>query len=84
MGDIDDISLDQAWAVDPFSGTTAIKITYSAQTTDGQGWAGVYWQEPENNWGNLPGGHDLTDADRLTFRARSDTPRPQSHFSLVE
>lgn len=77
MGDISNISLDQAWTTNPRRGTTAIRITYSGHT-----WAGVYWQEPENNWGNLLGGYDLTTADRLTFWARSDTPNTEITFLI--
>jgi exo-beta-1,3-glucanase (GH17 family) len=72
MGDIDDIFFDQAWTNDPRRGATAIRITYSAFGSNGQNWAGIYWQEPENNWGDLLGGYDLTGANRLTFWVRGD------------
>lgn len=75
MGDIGGITFDQGYTIDPHSGATAIRASYT-----GSGWAGVYWQEPENNWGDLLGGYDLIGADRLTFWARSDTPSAQIKF----
>ena len=38
----------------------------------GAKWAGVYWQNPANNWGNRKGGFDLNGATKLTFWARGD------------
>ena len=36
-----------------------------------QGWAGIYWLSPANNWAKIKGaGYDLTKANRLTFWAR--------------
>lgn len=72
MGDYADITLDTAFTVNPHSGSTSIKITYSKMASQGAGWTGVYWQEPGNNWGNRPGGFDLTGATKLTFWARGD------------
>jgi hypothetical protein len=72
MGDYADITVDGAFTVNPRSGSTSIKVTYSKMASQGAGWAGVYWQEPGNNWGNRPGGFDLTGATKLTFWARGD------------
>lgn len=36
-----------------------------------KGWAGIYWQHPDNNWGDEPG-LDLTGAKRITFYARGE------------
>jgi hypothetical protein len=33
------------------------------------GWAGVYWQYPENNWGASPGKRVEAGANRVTFYA---------------
>ena len=38
--------------------------------TQGAGWAGIYWQQPANNWGEKKGGYNLTGASKLTFWAR--------------
>jgi len=80
MGDLGDIHLQTDYIYTVHSGSTAIQVTYDAQ---GKGpwtcghtppcrWAGVYWQEPENNWGALPGGYDLTGATSLTFWVRGE------------
>ena len=53
----------------PYSGNTSIKIDYRYGFN---GWAGVYWTDPENNWGQRPGGYDLTGVSSLTFWARSE------------
>lgn len=72
MGDVGDISLDPSWAGDPYSGTTAISVTYSALGSHGKNGAGVYWQEPEDNWGDVDGGFDLSWANKLTFWAKGE------------
>ena len=70
MGDWGDMKLDTGWKENPHSGTTCIKIVYSAEQKQGAGWAGIFWQNPANNWGTKPGGYDLTGAKKLTFWAR--------------
>lgn len=72
MGDIGDINIDEKYMTNPHSGTTSIKITYSAKESQGKGWAGVYWQNPPNNWGDRAGGFDLTGYNKLTFWARGE------------
>ena len=53
------------------TGGNSIRITYSGAGT--QGWAGIYWQHPANNWGTVPnGGFNLTGAAKLTFWARGE------------
>ena len=66
MGDYSDISMDDRHMDLPHSGTSCIKITYTARKTLGQGWAGIYWQSPANNWGGKKGGFDLTGMTKLT------------------
>ena len=70
MGDTGDIKLNDQTADNPHSGTTSIQFVYSAKKSQGQGWTGVYWQNPANNWGNKKGGFDLTGMTKLTFWAR--------------
>lgn len=72
MGDYGDVKINDASAEKPYSRKTAIKIVYTAQKKQGAGWAGIYWQDPANNWGNLKGGYDLTGAKKLTFWARGE------------
>jgi hypothetical protein len=70
MGDFNDIHFNDASTVSPHSGNTCIKIAYSPQSSQGSGWAGMYWQTPANNWGDKAGGYDLRGRRRLTFWAR--------------
>jgi hypothetical protein len=46
----------------------ATKITYRRGPN---GWAGIYWQHPDKNWGERPG-LDLTGARKITFMARGE------------
>jgi hypothetical protein len=70
MGDLSAISFDSNWTSDVYSGDSCTKITFSAR---GDNWAGIYWLEPENNWGTTPdGGYDLTGATKITFWARGE------------
>jgi hypothetical protein len=70
MGDYGDIKINDQSAENPHSGTTCIQFIYSAKKTQGQGWGGVYWQNPANNWGSKKGGFDLTGMTKVTFWAR--------------
>ena len=70
MGDTGDIKMNDQAADNPHNGTTAIQFVYSAKKAQGLGWAGVYWQNPANNWGTKKGGFDLTGMNKLTFWAR--------------
>ncbi|MGD9100676.1 MAG: hypothetical protein PVF45_09370, partial [Anaerolineae bacterium] len=83
MGDAETpgrISLAQNWPDNPHSSPTAIQVVYSEKVA---GWAGVYWLDPDQNWGDHPGGYDLTGADRLTFWARSDPATPNAQVEFV-
>ena len=80
MDDIEDIGLYDCWPGDPYSGDTAIKVHYSAEGSRGKGGAGVYWQEPEDNWGQLRGGYNLTGATDLTFWAKGAQGGEQVEF----
>lgn len=85
MGDTGDIKVDEAFRPNPHSGSTCIRVAYTAagrgpgacQYARPCGWAGVYWQHPPNNWGtdaSLKGkGFDLTGYNRLRFWARADS-----------
>lgn len=70
MGDFGDVKFNESSKDDPYSRKTCIKVIYTAEKKQGAGWAGIYWQDPANNWGNLKGGYDLTGAEKLTFWAR--------------
>ncbi|MBN1622314.1 MAG: hypothetical protein JW871_06960 [Endomicrobiales bacterium] len=70
MGDTGDLSIDGRWMDSPFSGQTCFRIEYTAKGP--QGWAGIYWQEPANNWGDIPGGHNLSKANKFTMWIRGE------------
>jgi len=70
MGDYGDIKMNDQAADNPHSGKTSIQFMYSAKKSQNQGWTGVYWLNPANNWGNKKGGYDLTGMTKLTFWAR--------------
>lgn len=70
MGDYGDLKVDQGYKENTAEGRTCIRVTYSAQRRQGAGWAGIYWQQPANNWGDKGGGYDLSKYKKLTFWAR--------------
>jgi len=72
MGDYGDIKVDVGCKEKPHSSKTCIKVTYTAEQKQGAGWAGMYWQNPPNNWGTQQGGFDLTGATRLVFWAKGE------------
>ena len=70
MGATETVSYDGNWTKDYHEGTSCIKITFTA---DGDNWAGIYWQDPENNWGtHTTGGYDLSGATKITFWAKGE------------
>src|SRR5579864_229500 len=84
MGDIGDIEIDENFTRNSHSGKTSIKVKYTAQGVGPHQcaykpsckWAGVYWQEPPDNWGedaaHKNSGFDLSGYSRLAFWARAD------------
>ena len=67
MGDFGDVSMDDKYMGEKHAGSTSIKFVYTAKKSQGQGWAGVFWQNPANNWGSKKGGFDLTGLNKLSF-----------------
>jgi hypothetical protein len=64
-------------AVNPHSGKTCIKLDYR----QGGDWGGILWQSPESDWGDKPGGYNLTGARKLSFWARGEDGGEQVDFS---
>ena len=65
------LAMNNAWTTDCHEGKTCIKVNYDvACSTKGRHWAGVYWLNPPDNWGDKKGGFNLTGATKLTFWAR--------------
>lgn len=78
------VYLNDRWIDDCYSEKTCIQVIYDVECSrqDAQ-WAGVYWQNPANNWGSRKGGYNLTGAQKLTFRARGDKGGEQIQEFLV-
>jgi len=66
MGNTAAITMDPASAEGPRAGKMCLKVTYAAADN----WGGVVWQDSPNDWGDHPGGLDLTGAAKLSFWAR--------------
>ncbi len=66
MGNAKALKVDRECADNPHTGMTCMKFEYR----DPEGWAGVVWQSPAGDWGDKPGGWNLTGAKRLVFWAR--------------
>ncbi|HEV7301937.1 MAG TPA: glycoside hydrolase family 2 TIM barrel-domain containing protein [Tepidisphaeraceae bacterium] len=78
MGNTDAIAMEERNTNNPHSGTTSMKFTYRASDNFG----GVVWQSPANDWGDLPGGFNLTGAKRLSFWARGEEGGEKVEFKL--
>ena len=59
------VKLDETCREDPHSEPYCTKITYNIGP---KGWAGVYYQYPQGNWGDMPG-YNIQGAKKLTFWA---------------
>ena len=46
-----------------------------------EGWAGIYWQYPVNNWGDYPG-YNISEAKRLTFWVRGKNGGEMGEFKI--
>lgn len=67
------LSLNEAWTENCHSGKSCIRAEYDVLCSrKDQRWAGIYWLNPANNWGQRKGGFNLTGARQLTFWARGD------------
>ena len=81
-GDYGAIKMADKCADNPKSGGSCIKFTYTGQTPQKMKWAGVFFQNPANNWGTSVGGYDITGAKRLKFFARGDKGGEAVEFKL--
>ena len=82
MGDLKDFSgnpndvLNVSCTENPKSQKYCIKIDY---TRGSKGWGGIYWQYPENNWGDHPG-YNISGANKLTFWAKGEMGGEKAKF----
>ncbi|HND52594.1 MAG TPA: glycoside hydrolase family 2 TIM barrel-domain containing protein [Pirellulaceae bacterium] len=66
MGDTKNLALKSDCDESPHTGKTCLKYEFKA----GGGWGGIVWQHPEGDWGDKPGGWNLTGAKQLVLWAR--------------
>ena len=72
------LTLDAKCADNPHTGKTCMKISYGKS----DGWGGIVWQNPDNDWGTLAGGYNLTGAKVLTFWARGANGGEKATFGM--
>jgi len=80
MGDISAIHLNDCYQWGDDWADRAVQAQYAPSLEDKKGWAGIYWQYPENNWGTMPEGYDLQGYAQLRFRAKSDRDGDEIKF----
>lgn len=78
MGGHDALTMNQTSKDSPHSGETCLEVTYS----DPGHWVGVVWQHPADDWGDKPGGYNLTGANKLTFWARGKAGGEKIDFGV--
>ena len=66
MGATESVEIDAACKEEPKFGETCMKCRFG----DAANWAGLVWQYPANDWGELPGAVNLSEAKKLSFWAR--------------
>ena len=64
----------------PHTAPTSMRVQYFP-LIDNDGWAGVYWQYPNNNWGEQKG-YNLSGHSKLTFFARGEDGGEIATFSV--
>jgi hypothetical protein len=78
MGDTAAIEMDPYCKVMPKEGRKCLQVKFTRST----GWGGVVWQSPANDWGDQPGGYDLTGAKALEFWARGEDGGERVKFGV--
>ncbi|MGH0038289.1 MAG: hypothetical protein ACQGVK_24925 [Myxococcota bacterium] len=82
---LETLFVPSGWMGDGEEGAEHLEVNDAAVTLEGvpgvatriayrpglKGWAGVYWQHPDGNWGQRPG-KDLTGASSISFLARGE------------
>jgi hypothetical protein len=64
------VQLFEAWEKNPLSAPVCVKITYNPGP---KGWAGIYWENKPNNWGDKPGKNlKKYGYKKLTFWAKGE------------
>lgn len=68
MGNTKAMKLDEECKTHPHTGQTCLRFDFTAN----EGWGGIVWQSPPHDWGDKPGGWNLTGARHLSFWARGE------------
>ena len=67
------LKMNDGWLQDCYEGKTCIKIIYDVVCSDkSRRWAGIYWLNPPDNWGDKKGGYNLVGAKKLVFWAKGE------------
>ena len=67
------LTLNDVWQENCHEGKSCIKVIYDIPCSlEGRQWAGIYWLNPPDNWGDRKGGYNLTGAQRLVFWAKGE------------
>jgi hypothetical protein len=67
------VAVNDVWIDNCGGSRSCIQAKFDAAcAATGTGWAGVYWLEPADNWGDYKGGFNLTGAKKLVFGARGE------------
>ncbi len=67
------IKMNDAWVQNCQEGKSCIKVEYDVPCSlNNRLWAGVYWLNPADNWGDRKGGYNLMGAKKLVFWARGE------------
>ena len=67
------VAINDAWVDNCGGSRSCIQVKFDRDcTATSTGWAGIYWLEPANNWGDVKGGFNLTGAKQLVFGARGE------------
>jgi hypothetical protein len=68
MGDTGAIKMDFRSTDKPRAGKHCLRVDFAKA----DGWGGVAWQSPPNDWGDQPGGFDLSGATELELYVRGE------------
>lgn len=81
FGDTGDLTLTTADRTSPHGGATSIRIDYRPRGS--MRFAGIFWQNPANNWGTTSGaGFDLRPAKTVQFWARASVGGVKAEFKV--
>lgn len=84
MGDSNTVKMRENWRENPHSGKTCIRVDYNSTDPQNNYWAGVYWQDPPNNWGWTlwRTGYNLSKLSQLSFWVRGNQGNEQIQFFI--